>query len=167
MTTQVQGREPTPRVEDRLALYTTQAVGQVSDEIVSRVESFANRFQGAFESTEATRSPLRNVLAVAASPESGVKALQNFILYQGGRAGSGSKFWTHKDASGALLAPALVAELNKLDDIHQNVCNLISERSGEKLSNLEKNRLRLRLMQLFIGYLARTQVALSGTKKHK
>lgn len=143
---------------EQVALAVQHAIGKVADELVRRAEEEVADFSG----TKGTaKSPLRNVLAVATAPGSSKKVVQNFILYQAGRAQSGSEFWGLRGKKHGTVAEALVAQIDELDklvdQVAEEACRLLKDTYA--LTQDEKRSLQMRLIQLFIGYLVRIQVA--------
>ena len=108
------------------------------------------------------KSPLRNVLNVATESGSGIEITKNYILYQLGRKGS-NPMWKYKGSKGdkaskkESFAVALVQEIEALaqnaEYLVQSIC--------EDPTTEDIQSVHVRLMQLYLGNLARYQAFLA------
>ena len=159
--TLMQERPTEVACEDRVAIARIHAIGNSSDELVTRVENLGKQWNIGRTSE---KSPFKNVLAVSAAPGASLKVLQNFILYQLGRTG-GSRIW-QESKQDLYFAQALVKELDALHSLRDKVAEEIRGLTGVTLQQDQKQALHLRLAQLFLGYLSRYHTAQSYLTKN-
>lgn len=154
-TTKVENAESV-RSSEQLALAVQHSIGTISDELVRRAEEIGDLYNFKNQQESAAKSPLRNVLAVAMSPTSSKKVIQNFILYQAGR--GQSKFWLEKSARGS-IGECLVQTINELDGLVDQVAKEVQRILEHTMTEEEKQPVRMRIIQLFLGYLIRHHAA--------
>ena len=111
------------------------------------------------------RSPFRNVLNVATDPGSGIEVTKNYIRYQLGRSGS-NRMWSDTAGGDVSFAVALVKEIEALSKDAEGIVQSIGEDPNTDLGKDQIQRVHLRLMQLYLGNLARYQVFLANERRH-
>ena len=116
------------------------------------------------------RSPFRNVLNVATDPGSGVEATTNYILYQLGRTGaspSWRNFFQGNDQrfQDKKFAVALVDEIKGLGEEARAVIKKVGENPDTDSGKEQLQQVHRRLMQLYLGNLARYQAFLANEKR--
>ncbi len=148
-----------------------KAMTEQMDDVIKNIQKLAQRFSIA---TKDKKSPFRNVLSVAISSTSTVEVIKNFIKSQIGRSG-GSPIWSTKNGN-ELFAIALVKEIEELDKYTQDVIKKVRKSipKNNPLNHLVDNpdkqielakEIHLKLVQLYLGYLAREHTALVGEAK--
>ena len=140
---------------------------RIDHEIGLRMENIIPEMQAMAKSyrLRKERAPFRNVLNVATGSGSGIEVTKNFIRYQLGRSrsdgGTANQMWNDTSGGKGKFAVALVAEIDKLgNDAKEVVKKLdvdLNTESGKRL----RQQVHLRLMQLYLGNLARYQVFLA------
>ena len=148
----------TDQVREVMPIAEATAVGRCSDELVERAENLFDRYSEAFRASH-EKSPLRNVLAVATSPESSPRVVSNFILYQLGRKGA-NKVWASK-VNDVSLAEALITDLMALDDIKKRISQIAEAIADRRMTDQESSKLEMKLIRLFLGYLTRYHTAMA------
>ena len=111
------------------------------------------------------RSPFRNVLNVATDPGSGIEVTKNYIRYQLGRSGA-NRMWSNTAGGDVSFAVALVKEIEALGKDAEGIVQSIGEDPNTDLGKDRIQRVHLRLMQLYLGNLARYQVFLANERRH-
>ena len=111
------------------------------------------------------RSPFRNVLNVATDPGSGIEVTKNYIRYQLGRSGA-NRMWSDTAGGDVSFAVALVKEIEALGKDAEGIVQSIGEDPNTDLGKDRIQRVHLRLMQLYLGNLARYQVFLANERRH-
>lgn len=109
------------------------------------------------------RSPFRNVLNVATEPGSGIEVTKNFIRYQLGRS-EANRMWS-KTSGGKNFAVALVDEIDRLSKAAESVVKTMGEDVNTESGKRRLQEVHCRLMQLYLGNLARYQVFLANEKR--
>lgn len=107
------------------------------------------------------RSPFRNVLNVATDPGSGIEVTKNYIRYQLGRSGA-NRMWSDTAGGGISFAVALVQEIEALGKDAEGIIQIIGEDPNTDSGKDRIQQVHLRLMQLYLGNLARYQVFLAN-----
>lgn len=107
------------------------------------------------------RSPFRNVLNVATDPGSGIEVTKNYIRYQLGRSGA-NRMWSDTAGGDVSFAVALVTEIEKLGRDAKGIAQTIGEDPNTDSGKDRIQQIHLRLMQLYLGNLARYQVFLAN-----
>ena len=107
------------------------------------------------------RSPFRNVLNVATEPGSGIEVTKNFIRYQLGRAGS-NRMWSDTSGGDKNFAVALVGEIDALGKDAEQIVEALGEDPNSGSGKALLQQVHFRLMQLYLGNLARYQVFLAN-----
>ena len=107
------------------------------------------------------RSPFRNVLNVATEPGSGIEVTKNFIRYQLGRSGS-NRMWSDTSGGNKNFAVALVDEIDALGKDAKQIVEAMNEDPNTGSGKELLQQVHFRLMQLYLGNLARYQVFLAN-----
>lgn len=155
-------------LKEQLALRVEKCISNQMDEVIEKMKDLSDKFAIA---NKDKKSPFRNVLAVAVDSSSSIEIIKNYIRYQVGRSGS-SPIWTTPHGKD-IFAKSLV---NALDNLEKNAQSIVTElrRNIPKGHTLEAhlndidNQIQLRknvhikLVQLFLGYLAREHTASVG-----
>ncbi len=160
-------------LKEQLALRIEKETSKQMDEVIRKVNTISKEFDIA---SKDKKSPFRNVLAVATDSSSSLEVIKNYIRYQVGRSGS-SPIWTSlKDKT--LFAQAVVKELDGLNQDAQVILRRIREEvpkdhalepyleNNENREHLKKE-IHLKLVQLYLGYLAREHTASVGESNFK
>lgn len=111
------------------------------------------------------RSPFRNVLNVAIEPGSGIEVTKNYIRYQLGRSGA-NRMWSDTGGGDISFAVALVKEIETLGKDAENIVQSIGEDPSTDSGKDRIQQVHLRLMQLYLGNLARYQVFLANERRN-
>lgn len=161
------------QLKDQLNIRNEREISKQMDSILLKMQSIAKEFKIADADK---KSPFRNVLAVAVEPSSSLEVIKNYIRYQVGRKES-SPIWKLKKGD-KLFAEIVVFQIDSLLEdvqlIFQNIEKSLSQ-GDELLSYLKdsnnhaelKQELHLKLVQLYLGYLAREHTASVGESKEK
>lgn len=107
------------------------------------------------------RSPFRNVLNVATDPGSGIEVTINYIRYQLGRSGA-NRMWSDTAGGDTTFAAALVKEIQELASDAETIVKSIADDSDADPDKTQVHKVHLRLMQLYLGNLARYQAYLAN-----
>lgn len=108
------------------------------------------------------RSPFRNVLNVATDPGSGIEVTKNYIRYQLGRRGA-NEMWKYTTNDGdTKFAVALVKEIEALSKNAENIVKKIGVDLNSDTGKSQIQKVHLRLLQLYLGNLARYQAYLAN-----
>jgi hypothetical protein len=162
-TTEIEKTKEAEQPGEQVAMAMHHAIGVVSDQLVEMAEEIGTRFDFSSKSADQkSKSALRNVLAVATSPSASRKVIQNFIWYQQGRSGA-SEFWKAK-AGTETIAAALTTSIDQVVLLSDQVEDEVKRLVGKPLSESQKRSLRLRLIQLFLGYLVRHYAAVAQNR---
>ncbi|BAY92691.1 MULTISPECIES: hypothetical protein [unclassified Tolypothrix] len=160
-------------LQEQLALRVEKGISNQMDEIILKLKDLSENFAIA---NKDEKSPFRNVLAVAVDASSSIEIIKNYIRYQVGRSGSSPIWKTQKGKD--IFAKALVNVLDELDKDAQLIVTKL-RKSVPKSHNLEpylndinnqtqlRKNIHLKLVQLFLGYLAREHTASVGEMKLK
>ena len=135
---------------------------RIEREISLQMEKLIPKMQKLAESYNLRneRSPFRNVLNVATDPGSGIEVTKNYIRYQLGRSGA-NRMWSDTTGGDVSFAVALVKEIEALGKDAEDIVKKIDK-------DADKDRIQkvhLRLMQLYLGNLARYQVFLANQRR--
>ncbi|RAM51044.1 MAG: hypothetical protein C6Y22_11695 [Hapalosiphonaceae cyanobacterium JJU2] len=155
-------------IQEQLVLRIDKEISQQMDEVLGKIRKISKDFSIA---SKDKKSPFRNVLAVATDSSSSLEVIKNYIRYQVGRSGSSPIWTTLKDKE--LFAKAVVQDLDSLNQDAQTILMRIRkdipkghvlEPYLEDNQNREriKKHIHLKLVQLYLGYLAREHTALVG-----
>ena len=110
------------------------------------------------------RSPFRNVLNVATDPGSGIEVTKNYIRYQLGRSGA-NRMWSDTTGGDVSFAVALVKEIEALSKDAEDIVKKIDEDPNKDANKDRIQQVHLRLMQLYLGNLARYQTYLANERR--
>ncbi|KAB8331436.1 hypothetical protein SD80_023270 [Scytonema tolypothrichoides VB-61278] len=156
------------RLQEQLALRIEKQISYQMDEVLGKVRKISRDFSIA---SKDKKSPFRNVLAVATDSGSSLEVIKNYIRYQVGRSGSSPIWTTLKDKE--LFAKAVVQDLDNLIQDAQAILTRIRKdipkdhalepylEDNQNRERLKKD-IHLKLVQLYLGYLAREHTALVG-----
>ncbi|MHC5934112.1 hypothetical protein [Nostoc sp.] len=162
-----------PFLRRQLELRIQKAMAEQMDDVIEKINAISEKFSIA---TEDKKSPFRNVLSVAISPNSSIGIVKLFIKCQIGKSGS-SPIWSKKIGN-ELFATALVCEIEQLTEDANNIVKNIRKSipKNNPLNNYVDNvqnlkeltkEIHFKLVQLYLGYLARKHTALVGEAKFK
>jgi hypothetical protein len=158
-------------LKQQLELRIQKAMADKMDGVIDKINTIADRFSiGA----EDKKSPFRNVVANAVSPSSSIEVIKNFIKCYIGKSGA-SPIWSKKIGND-IFAIELVNELDELiqeaNDIVRCVRKSIPKNNplNQYVDDANTKReltkqIHLKLIQLYLGYLARKHTALVGEAK--
>lgn len=107
------------------------------------------------------KSPFRNVLNVATDPGSGIEVTKNYIRYQLGRSGA-NRMWSETAGRNESFAVALVKNIDALGKDAEDIVKKIDEDPNNEVDKDRIQQVHLRLMQLYLGNLARYQAYLAN-----
>ena len=139
-------------------LETEQKISLHMEELIPKMRGLAETYNLRNE-----RAPFRNVLNVATDPGSGIEVTKNYIRYQLGRSGA-NRMWSDTAGGKVSFAVALVKEIEALAKNAKDIVQSINEDPESESSKEDIQRVHLRLMQLYLGNLARYQVFLANEK---
>ena len=143
-------------------LKMNQKIGLQMETLIPKMRELADSYNLAGVREKA---PFRNVLNVATESGSGIEVTKNYIRYQLGRSGS-NQMWRDKADSDESFAVALVREIEKLSKDAEYVVQSIYEDPESELDKEDIQRVHLRLMQLYLGNLARYQAFLAYERRN-
>ena len=176
-------------LDRRIELLETKLIGQHLDDIIRKLQKLSQHFDDAKDSE---KTPFRNVLNVSTEPGSSWEVVKNYILYQVGRRGS-SEIWKYQrgafskdlvkdldhlksDAStivneikSTLLdlcqknADCAKTEEEKAD--HAKTKEVIESYFSDPVTKKLEKATHFKLVQLYLGYLARKHTAWLGENK--
>ena len=150
--------------EPQKVLVMEKQIGlQMETTISQKMEKLAERYR---LGDVREKSPFRNVLNVATELGSGVEVTKNFIRYQVGRSGA-NRMW-REQRDNRKFAVALVDDIDALleDDVAK-VIDSMKRILGVDIEESWRQRVHQRLMQLYLGYLARHQAYLAYEQQQK
>ena len=139
--------------ERQTNLKIERAISLQMEEIIPKMQELADSYNLSNE-----RSPFRNVLNVATDPGSGIEVTKNYIRYQLGRRGA-NRMWQDTADGDTTFATALVEKIDGLSTDAENIVKSIDPDNEPNKDQIQK--VHLRLMQLYLGNLARYQVYLA------
>lgn len=143
-----------------------QEIGKQMEILIPKMQKFAGNYDLA---DVREKSPFRNVLNVATESGSGVEVTKNYIRYQLGRSGA-NRMWSNTARRDESFAVALVKEIDTLGKDAEDIIKKVDEdlnKDADKDKNVDKDRIQkvhLRLMQLYLGNLARYQAFLANKR---
>ena len=133
-------------------------IGLQMEKLIPKMQKMAKNYN-----LQNERSPFRNVLSVATESGSGIEVTKNYILYQLGRSGA-NRMWRDTSGGDKKFAVALVDEIKALSKNAEEVVKAIGEDPNAEQGKARLQEVHLRLMQLYLGNLARYQVFLANEK---
>ncbi|MBV6626159.1 MAG: hypothetical protein KI793_25025 [Rivularia sp. (in: Bacteria)] len=160
-------------LKQQLEFITQKYIAEQMDDVIKKIQQIAKNFAIA---TKDKKSPFRNVLSVAVSPTSSIEVIKNFIKSQIGRSGA-SPIWSTKNGN-ELFAIALIQDIDSLQNDTEQIIKQVRKNinkdnplnsytdNPDKQKEMKK-RIHLKLVQLYLGYLAREHTALVGEAKFK
>lgn len=157
-----------PFLRQQLEFRIQKTMADQMDDIIDKINAVAERFS---IGNEDKKSPFRNVLSVAISPKSSIGIVKLFIKCQIGKSGA-SPIWSKKIGN-ELFATALVHEIEQLIEDAKHIVKNIRKSipKNNPLNNYVDNvdnqkeltkEIHFKLVQLYLGYLARKHTALVG-----
>ncbi len=148
--------------EKQKNLKIDQEIGLQMETLIPKMQKFADSYD---LDDVREKSPFRNVLNVATESGSGIEVTKNYIRYQLGRSGS-NRMWSNTAGRNESFAVALVKEIEALG---KDAEDIVKKTDGDPNKDADKGRIRqvhLRLMQLYLGNLARYQTYLANERRH-
>ena len=143
--------------EKQKNLMMDREIGLQMEILIPKMQKLANNYK---LGDVKEKSPFRNVLNVATEPGSGIEVTKNYIRYQLGRSGA-NRMWRDTDRENKSFAVTLVTEIEALakdaEEIAKSICKELNTDSDKDLLH----KVHLRLMQLYLGNLARFQTYLT------
>ena len=149
-----------PTTEKQKNLKIDQKIGLQMETLIPKMQAFADSYDlaGVRE-----KSPFRNVLNVATESGSGVEVTKNYIRYQLGRSGA-NRMWSDTAGRDESFAVALVKEIEALGKDAEDIVKKIDEDPNKDADKDQIQQVHLRLMQLYLGNLARYQAFLANER---
>ena len=144
--------------EKQKNLKIDKKIGKRMEILIPKMQKFADRYNLARE-----KSPFRNVLNVATESGSGIEVTKNYIRYQLGRRGA-NQMWRDRGSGDESFAVALVLEIEALAEDAKVIVQSIKEDPKSDIGKDLIQRVHFRLMQLYLGNLARYQAFLANEK---
>ena len=141
--------------ERQTNLRIERAISKQLEEIIPKMRKFADSYNLSNE-----RSPFRNVLNVATDPGSGIEVTKNYIRYQLGRRGA-NRMWQDTADGDTTFATALVEKIKELSTDAENIVRSVATAPDKEPNKDQIQEVHLRLMQLYLGNLARYQAYLA------
>ena len=128
------------------------------EKIIPRMQTLANSYNISNE-----RAPFRNVLNVATDPGSGIEVTKNYIRYQLGRRGA-NRMWQDTAGGDTTFATALVEKIEGLSTDAKKILKSVATDPKKEPDKDQIQKVHLRLMQLYLGNLARYQAYLANKR---
>ena len=149
-----------PTTEKQKNLKIDQKIGLQMETLIPKMQAFADSYDlaGVRE-----KSPFRNVLNVARESGSGVEVTKNYIRYQLGRSGA-NRMWSDTARRDESFAVALVKEIEALGKDAEDIVKKVDEDPNKDADKDQIQQVHLRLMQLYLGNLARYQAFLANER---
>ena len=141
--------------ERQTNLKIERAISLQMEEIIPKMQALSKSYKLA---RVKEKSPFRNVLNVATDPGSGIEVTKNYIRYQLGRRGA-NRMWQDTADGDTTFATALVEKIEELSTDAENIVKSIDSNNPPNKDQIQK--VHLRLMQLYLGNLARYQAYLA------
>ena len=142
--------------EKQKILMMERKIGLQMEKLIPKMQEMARGYNLRNE-----KSPFRNVLNVATEPGSGIEVTKNYIRYQLGRSGS-NRMWSDTSGGDKNFAVALVDEIDALSKNAEEIVKTMGEDPNKESGKDRLQQVHLRLMQLYLGNLARYQVFLAN-----
>ncbi len=143
--------------ERQTNLRIERAISLQMEEIIPKMQTFSKSYK--LENVK-ERSPFRNVLNVATDPGSGIEVTKNYIRYQLGRRGA-NRMWQDTAGGDTTFATALVKKIDALSTDAKQIVSSIATDQDKEPDKDQIQKVHLRLMQLYLGNLARYQAYLA------
>lgn len=141
--------------ERQTNLRIERAISMQMEEIIPKMQELADSYNLSNE-----RSPFRNVLNVATDPGSGIEVTKNYIRYQLGRRGA-NRMWQDTAGGDTTFATVLVKKIEALSTDAEKIVSSIATDQDKEPDKNQIQKVHLRLMQLYLGNLARYQAYLA------
>lgn len=136
-----------------------RAISQQMDVIIPQMQKIAKSYK-----LYGKRSPFRNVLNVATDPGSGIEVTKNYIRYQLGRKSTNEMWKNTPDGGGPKFATALVEKIDALSTDAKKILASVDPDSKNEPDKNQIQKVHLKLMQLYLGNLARYQTYLANER---
>ena len=143
--------------ERQTNLKIERAISVQMEEIIPNMQKMAKSYK-----LYGKRSPFRNVLNVATDPGSGIEVTKNYIRYQLGRKNANEMWKYTPDGGGPKFATALVKKIEELSTDAEKILKSVELNSEKEPDKDQIQKIHLRLMQLYLGNLARYQAYLAN-----
>ena len=143
-------------IEKQKILMMEREIGLQMEKLIPKMQEIARGYNLRNE-----KSPFRNVLNVATEPGSGIEVTKNYIRYQLGRSGA-NRMWSDTSGGDKNFAVALVDEIDALSKNAEEIVKTMGEDPHNGSGKDRLQQVHLRLMQLYLGNLARYQVFLAN-----
>ena len=137
--------------ERQTNLKIERAISLQMEEIIPQMQTLAKSYNISNE-----RAPFRNVLNVATDPGSGIEVTKNYIRYQLGRRGA-NRMWQDTAGGDTTFATALVKKIEALSTDAEKILKSVATDPEKEPDKNQIQEVHLRLMQLYLGNLARYQ----------
>ncbi len=134
------------------------AISQQMEEIIPQMRKFADRYK---LERVIEKSPFRNVLNVAIDTGSGIEVTINYIRYQLGRKGA-NRMWQDTADGDTTFATALVEKIEGLSTDAKKILKSVATDPEKEPDKDQIQKVHLKLMQLYLGNLARYQAYLAN-----
>lgn len=141
------------------AILMERLTNERMEKIIPRMMKLAESYQLGRVSE---KSPFRNVLAISTELGGNIEVTKNFIRYQLGRS-EANDVW-RKKAAGESFAVHLVKEIEALKGDAEKIVAKAGEIIREEERERWVNKIHVRLVQLYLGYLSRYQTFLAAEK---
>lgn len=142
--------------ERQTNLKIERKISKKMEKIIPKMQELADSYNLSNE-----RSPFRNVLNVATDPGSGIEVTKNYIRYQLGRRGA-NRMWQDTAGGDTTFATALVKKIEELSTDAENIVRSVATDPDNEPNKDQIQEVHLRLMQLYLGNLARYQAYLAN-----
>jgi len=146
--------------EKKKNLMIEQKISSQMEDIIPQMRKLADRYH--LENVK-ERSPFRNVLNVATDPGSGIEVTKNYIRYQLGRRGA-NRMWQDTAGGDTTFATALVEKIDALSTDAEKILKSVIQDSDKEPEKNQIQKVHLKLMQLYLGNLARYQTYLANER---
>ncbi|MDE0012271.1 MAG: hypothetical protein OXU36_14065 [Candidatus Poribacteria bacterium] len=147
-------------IERQTNLKIERAISLQMEEIIPKMQDFSKSYRIA---NVKEKSPFRNVLNVATDPGSGIEVTKNYIRYQLGRRGA-NRMWQETAGGDTTFATALVEKIDALSTDAEKILKSVAQDSDKEPDKTQIQKVHLRLMQLYLGNLARYQAYLANER---
>ena len=144
--------------KQRKVLLIGREIGLQMEKLIPEMQEMVKGYN-----LQSEKSPFRNVLNVATEPGSGIEVTKNYIRYQLGRSGA-NQMWRDTAGGDKNFAVTLVGEIDALSKNAEEIVKAIGEDPNTESGKDQLQQIHLRLMQLYLGNLARYQVFLANEK---
>ncbi|MEA5513318.1 hypothetical protein [Nodularia sp. UHCC 0506] len=155
-------------LQQQLEFRIQKATGDKMDDVIDKINKLSENFSIGIEDK---KSPFRNVLSTAMSSDTSIATIKLFIQCQIGKSGA-SPIWSKKIGND-IFAIELVKELDQLIEYAEKIVRCVRKSipknhplnqyvdAPSNQTELTK-QIHLKLIQLYLGHLARKHTALVG-----